>query len=1288
MSVYLRPINHTDKRLMAPSEASVIRSSPIASLDSVRNEGYNVVSASIFDRINRSNVENASDREYEDRYTRVGYIELTKKVLNPFLAGRKAPVWRAILGLKENDMMNIINANVLFDLETEEEVKLASIGTSVFDIERYLFGADYLCYLLDKVDVKHKIESALFGTFVAPCLSSKELKMIDDGLSWGEIVKIPDNKLHEIVEGKMDGWLYSNYAIDLSSSDFTEARQREIYDQIADKTLSVDITHLDQFPLISLLISMDKPDGKDKLKSQIMDYLFVLPYGYRPTIDKRVDPLTSQYNKLVNVNLELRDILDQPRPTCFTVLNKYREVVSYIRNIFIGDENIIKSQRLKDYKSISDMITGKEGLMRNRMQGARIDYSGRGVITCDPDMPIDTIGVPKKLLYKIAEPGIIKGLRDYQVDGTGTKPFKNKNLTSYSSLDPSRQEVITFEEYAEKWFKEKDRYGVPGRQPTLFYLGIQAFKVIPVEGDSIILSPLIVMPFNADFDGDQMHFNMPVTPKAVKEVKDRMAFHNNLRYPKNGEPTVVVRHEINYGLWIASIMREDERAKNWSSSDIASVGETFELKNNTGAFNTIYEAVCRQVMNVYDIVELPGGRKTTAGIAAIEYALYGPHTHGNLEESLDEHYAQKIEAAKAKGKELPYNKRGLTSKIVTKLMKKFYGDNSKQFLNAINRTVRLGFKVAKIWPPNLSTVVDPSIRAYIKSKLETFNEDILQREYLLDIGIEIESEFTTYFNNKWDALKKDVVSYLEENLGLDNGYVAMWKSDSKGSDSNVQQIFGLKGRIQKNDTTAFNSIITSCYSEQMTSLEHFISSYGANKGIADKVLATAKPGYMSRKLEHTGAIGVITHPDCGTDEGMQFTVEDIVPFIEVSQTSRYGVNPPPNCSVEEEMDFYNRPETQTQFLAAKEYLSKILVGRWCITENGGSQFISDTDAASNFIERFWGHINPDTHKFEKTGNGVVKMRSPIYCKKPLCKKCYGRDITTGKDSPDIGKPVGFIAAQSIGEPGTQLTMKNFQRGGVVSEANLTSSFALIEDYFELHDFSTSKKNKHGVIFYDAISPVEGYVKTQHLGNGSKRILVTRTPNVEDRKNLIPGTLKIIVPESTHLKNYVRRGDSFQRIQGNLNMKEVLKHRGIDKAVSYITLMLHSIFATQDVAFQHFDTIVSSMTSAYLLADAKPSYDDKPIPYGEDSSFRVGSVLSRQEYYYGTDGTAPALWTLIGTKTLPKFRSDFFESLLMENMDSYVPRAILMNQSDSMSNPITRAAFGLNIGIGSDLENKE
>lgn len=1272
MSVSIRPIDRNDIMLMAPSSTQCVNQSPMAHLSDAQAYGNNVVSNSIFGRQYHEECgEDSKDMVFEDEFTRVGWIDLSHcRVLNQFLAGRQAPVWRSVLGLDTNEITGIINCKLVCNLSEpgytlkEKLVPLSNVGNLPFDPEKFIYGADLLERMLDEVDIETLLINMLVTTYVKPHLTKDEFTeyeiMYSGFLEEGE--EMPPSII-EFRQGdpsvySMDGWLYDGFIVNLSNMGLSKQRCAEVYEAIREARESDDVT-LTQFPMISLLTSMFcNEDGKDILKSQILDYVFVLPRGYRPTIDGRVDVLTSQYNKLVNATLEMKDIFTLQNPNVYTVVNKYSEIVRYVRNIFIGDDDVIRQQNLADYKSISDTITGKEGLMRGRMQGVRVDYSGRTVITCDPTLPIDTVGIPINMLAKIAEPQVIEYIKTH----SGSKGINEKNLARFSSSSREKVNGKSYMDYLMEWLKAEPRYGIIGRQPTLFYLGMQAFKVKPIKGDAIALSPLIVMPFNADFDGDQMHFNMPITKAANHEIKTRMAFSKNIRYPKNGEITVITRHEIIYGLWACTAMHGV--GTNYSGADITAMFPNDNVAGH-GESYFIYEAVCRQYINVYDTISSSKYGQQSAGKLALQYAIY--------ENRPDAAFIEDKDGVIAKG---------IKAKYINKLLLNNYNDRTDLFLKAINRLVHLGFCVARIWPPNISTIVSSEVEQNVLKLVSEFNHDVLQREEYVNMGIEIEEEYTNYFNNKWNELgnSKDgkLIKYLLSNLDSDNGYISMMNSGGKGDQNNIMQIFGIKGRVQKNDTSAFNSIVAGAYSRQLTGLEHFITAYGSRKGIADKVLATADPGYLSRKLEHAGSTVTIVAEDCGTTDGIEFTLEDIVPFLDDVNISPYGVRNETGTDA-----FYNTLPYLTQLSAAREYLSDILIGRYVVEQNN-SIYIDSKQAAFNYIDKHWGYADSKERRYHKVGDGIVKMRSPIYCNNPCCAKCYGKDIAAGIRTPENGRAVGFIAAQAIGEPGTQMTMKNFQKGGVVSDANLTSAFTLIEDYFELHDFS-KRKTKHNALSYDMLSPIDGTITEQYLGNGTKRVILIPDnpddPYVKMHERSL-ASKKIIVHAQTNLKEHVKRGDSLQKIQGNLNMVEVLKFRGFDKAASYLSLNLYNIFKTQDVNFKHFETIVSAMSLVCLKSDIKSyNYFNSDYSY----IYKAGTCLTWSEYMTYTDRQAAYVRTLVGLKTLPKYKSDFFESLLMESMDSYVPRAILVNPHDTMSNPITRAAFGLRIGIGSDME---
>lgn len=1241
MSLHVRPINEGDKaRMCVNLAASLIKAGPRKQIDKVSNS---VLSENIF--VGQNPTGRRSDYESENKYTNVGYINLNYKVVNPFLSGQNYSVWATILGMSTTDVKDFAIGKVVYDKDAEVCVKDSDWDQIIFKRDRHLMGAEILLYFLNKVDVSDRIRSYLIENILFKALNNGNITSDEKKLVKSNRDSIA---LRRNVDKDDPEWMFSDYGLDLVDIGIPDSLISRIHDAIADQVEEVN-DDVEQFEPLSLLNIVDK-QGKDVFRNQILEYIFVLPIGFRPTIDGRHDKLTVVYNDIALKNERLGIELNSDRCIA-TVQGVYRDLVNNVIKLFINNKDTKTWD--KTYVSLAESLSHKNGLIRSRMQGARIDNSARTVITQSPDMPIDHIGVPISILMNVAEPVLV---REY----AKANNLKEKNLSLISTKNS--QYYKDYKKFAKEWFE--DKYGVIGRQPTLFYLGMQAFKIhVEMESEAIVLSPLIVMPFNADFDGDQMHFEMPLKIGSIREVREYMAFENNMCYPKNGEITVSTRHEIIYGLWICKYMSL-AKDKTPVSRNAKQIMEMYD--NVYSEFESIYYAVCDQKINIYDDVSTSKG-SGKAGIVALCYAIYGPNVPTLINKVTE--FDSGDGSVRSRDKKF--------SKVVDKFCAKQYLDgakNVKGYLDCVNRLVKLGFKIATIWPPSISVITPADLRKRIAKHISDFNERILSRRRMMDMGLEIDSQYSAFFSKEWDALKKNVLKELKEGIPETNGYKLMMNSGAKGDENNLLQIFGLKGRIQKSELNAFNAIITNSYSGQLTGLESFIAAYGSRKGIADKVLATSEPGYLSRKLEHAGSMINVMVEDCGTTDGIRYTLRDIVPMLEESYIADSGIYPRNSSDTE----FWSKNDVLIQYNQAVEYLAPLLVGRYCVTGNT-SKRINNKEEAKEYIYSCWGSVQDN--KVNYTYNPVI-VRSPLYCKKTCCCKCYGRDLTRRTGDVTVGKPIGFIAAQAISEPGTQMTMKNFQKGGVVTEANLTSAFKTIENYFELYDMKGSSSNK--VAACDVLSPIKGYVKQQYLGNGTKRLIVTQTSSESDMKNCLPLKYTPIVNENTVVKEYVESGDSFQKVQGFLNMNDVIDIRGYDEAVKYFVLIMNNIFQTQDVNIKHFEVIASGMTLVKLLKDyvAKPS----EFHYGKGSKYSAGACITLPEFSFAVKDDIPHTKVLLGIKSLPKYKADFVESMFMENICAYVPRALLLNPNDSMSDPIIRAAFGLELGIGSDLYN--
>lgn len=1181
MAIRVRPITSEDVKKIS---SGYIRNA--ASEDMSATTAGTVVDKELFGKVDshRMNIE----LEFEDEYTRSPVISLTIPVLNPFLAGRDFTAWKTIL---KRDVVDIALGNVVFNNKTKKEVtRDHADGISFSDV---LIGGQYLRKLINEFDIDKEIIREIYHKFVYNYLSTEQQEEFrTDGIMYGEIIK---------GEGKVD--LVNGYSYNPSI---------EISEAIKDIEEGVDETLGKCFESsnsrLAYLFAF-KTNSKFVV-DQIMDYVFVLPIGYRPTIDNRVDPLTRQYNNLVKINNELRDNISYSGSQLKSVLLKYEKMVKQIIHIFVGEKSL--EPYSKNFKSLTDTLGGKNGLIRDKMQGTRTDYSGRCVITCDPFMSIDTIGVPRNLLNKLIEFEIVKEIKK-------SKPDSNLSyLVTDRNIEKMRDKAVSLAEGS---------YILTGRQPTLWFLGMQALKVKVVEGNAIVLSPLVVMPFNADFDGDQMWLKALLTDLAKKDARELLASTENLYYPGNGEITVIPRHEILYGLYMCSTEKTGDDQRHITKEDITEMSAQLNIpESNT--ISIVYEAVCRQIINIYDIIDVStnysqGLSGKTAGIWALK-AVTGKKC---------------ADIAIGGSKLTKYSAGGEDSVVTTEWFKKIFeyigAEDKLYFVDTVNKMTKLGFCVAKVWSPSISTINDIDVTPFI----DKFNREISKREELLNMGIEIESAYTSFFNRQYSLLMSEIEKYVVDSLGQHNGYIKMWKSGAKGNKSNIVQLFATKGRIKKDDVTAFNTIIRNSLSNQLTGLEHFITAYGSRDGIKEKVLATADPGYLTRKLEHAAAQYVIVTEDCGTENGITFRYKDILPFIdEVSLSSSDSVN----------VDF------------VEDLLAPMLVGRVILPNN---VYVEDEKHARSLFRQHVAEVDASGKFVDKGG---IKMRSPITCTCPVCQKCYGYDYTKRTRYSKIGKPIGFVASQAIGQPGTQLTMKNFQRGGVMSEANLTSSFSKINKYFHLY---TMQDERSRTLTYDALSPVNGYVSTVNLGDGTKSIIVSK--DKYNIKNLL-GVRNYIVPEGLRVKDVVRVGDSFQEVQGDLDIREVIKYRGFEDAYKYLILQLYKVFSEESIiSLKHFEVIVAAMCSFVVVEDAP------------NLGVIAGEVLSMPELHdMASKSVIKGYHKLHGIKSLPKFRRDFFESMFMEDMTTFVPRAAIMHPKDSVTNPKTQLSFGSKVTIGS------
>lgn len=1163
MGVRVRPINENDKSKLI-GQIDKITSAAI------EREALNTTeSRSIF----YSPVEQVNRGWFEEQgaYNRRGYISLTMPVMNYFLAGKELSLISKILNRNREDIQDIAKGEIIYDRNEEQEIRLMEHNNQMlhesYDRARFLVGAEYIRELIDRLDIEYEIIKLL-----AEEIYNAFKSVYKDGFSEDKVIKTDIPK-----EGCL--WLIDNYYI-LDS----EAQKLSNFETVW-RTKRVELGSSNSRLVLLLALTHN---SKSVIADQVMDFVVVMPIGYRPRVENRkADLITDAYNQIILRNIDLQGILMYTN-------SKVSELVQAYKNLVIAVQHLTVSNELRKadpaYKPIVETLKGKKGIIRNRMEGVRIDYSGRTVIIVDPEMSVDTIGIPKSMAVKLMELLIVKA-------GGKTMAERLNTLLQNNQKWKEREAIKLLE----------GEYTITGRQPTLFYLGIKAFRTKIVDGNAIVLNPLCTPSFNADFDGDQMHVEVPITSEAKLEIQKLMASTKNLYLSRNGECHIAPRQEILHGLWKACTIEAKSNSK------------TYTLQKNSTDYAYVYDGVCTQKINIYDKV-IMSNEELTAGKIALRYAL-GWNTYGTYNIGV-------FPLIKGHSKDKP-----VTEKWFKKLLGYIAIEDIGVFVTTVNRLVRLGFAVANIFPPNMSVLEYPDISFLVQE----FDENVKQREEYYNMGFETEESFTAFYNKEYAELEKKIKAELEQRLDSSCGYMDMYQSGARGSLSNVMQLFGMKGRVMKNENEAFNVVLKHPLAAELTGLEHAITAYGSRQGLVDKTVATYEPGYLYRQLSHTTAEICITVEDCGTEDGLLIDYDLIKQFMPLQDLT--GVAEGDNNRI-------------------RSYIAQVLIGRYIV---GRKDMIKNIRQAENIYDTQVAKVK--NNQLVKLSG--VKLRSPITCTNPCCVKCYGIDLTSNKQSV-VGLPIGYIAAQSIGEPGTQLTMKNFQSGGVAGISNLTSSFDIMDNYMHLSNLRGNKISKP--LNYDFISPYEGFVRTISKGDGTKVLRIEQVDEKGKQRNKLRS--KILLYENVELKDYVKQGETIQKVQGDLNMEEVIKYRGVDFAQRYLVFKLYDIFHSNvDVNLKHFEVLVSGMTFYICLKG--------------NEHFRTGCEYTCGQYHTAKKEDCCFEKVLHGVKEVPLRKTDVFSTMFMERIVEGIGKSIITSGYDSLTNPIVRTAFGLSLGMGSD-----
>ncbi len=693
----------------------------------------------------------------------------------------------------------------------------------------------------------------------------------------------------------------------------------------------------------------------------ILDVVPVLPPDLRPLVPLdggrfATSDLNDLYRRVINRNNRLKRLLELNAPDII-IRNEKRMLQEAVDVLFDNGRRgkVVTGPNKRPFKSLSDMLKGKQGRFRQNLLGKRVDYSGRSVIVVGPDLRLHQCGLPKKMALELFKPFIYNKL-DEKGLVTTIKSAKKMVEREESAVFDALDDVV------------KEYCILLNRAPTLHRLGIQAFEPILIEGKAIQLHPLVCTAFNADFDGDQMAVHVPLSIEAQIEARVLMMSTNNILSPANGEPIIVPSQDIVLGIYYMT--REKPFCKG-------------EGKVLSGA---------REVRIAYDAGELELHSKIKV----------------RMDGELKETTTGRIILSEILPEALPFDliNEVMTKKELRNLINKSYRiAGTKATVILADRLKDIGYKYATLSGISIS-IKDMMIPSRKEEIINNAEDEVRKIDDQYTSGLITEGEKYNKVVDIWSQSTEDVASQMMKEMAVEevmgpesskvpvtsfNSIFMMSDSGARGSKDQMRQLAGMRGLMAKPSGEIIETPIISNFREGLTVLQYFISTHGARKGLADTALKTANSGYLTRRLVDVAQDAIITEEDCGTIEGIW--VEPLVEGGEILQ--RVGERILGRVALED----INDPVTNDLLVKANEGIDEEKVK---IIEDAG-------------IEK-------------------VKIRSVLTCQtgRGICRKCYGRDLAHGHEV-NIGEAVGVIAAQSIGEPGTQLTMRTFHIGGTASK---------------------------------------------------------------------------------------------------------------------------------------------------------------------------------------------------------------------------------------------------------------
>ncbi len=914
----------------------------------------------------------------------------------------------------------------------------------------------------------------------------------------------------------------------------------------------------------------------------ILDVIPVIPPEIRPMVQLEggrfaTSDLNDLYRRVINRNNRLAKLMELGSPDII-IRNEKRMLQEAVDALIDNGRRgrPVTGPNNRALKSLSDMLKGKQGRFRQNLLGKRVDYSGRSVIVVGPELKLYQCGLPKEMALELFKPFVMKRLVETEVAGnvkSARKMVERSNPAVWDAL-----EVVI-----------KDHPVMLNRAPTLHRLGIQAFEPVLVEGRAIRLHPLVCTAFNADFDGDQMAVHVPLSAEAQAEARFLMLAANNLLKPSDGRPVAVPTQDMILGSYYLTMVNDNNpENSDYNPDNPYEPGAAREAKDENGnvvldengerilIYNT-YTSV-DEAMMAYDEGDIGlhvnikirmskqiNGEtvtklvKTTLGKVIFNNPI--PQDLGFIDRTdPDNLFTPEVDVL--------VNKKML-GKIIDKCIKVHGTAIAADVLDKVKAqgyrySTRSGITVA---------VCDATIPPKKKELLEIAERKVTEISKHYDRGLITNDERSEGVIKAWDECSKEVAAELKKNFRKFNPINMMLDSGARGNDSQLRQLAGMRGLIANTAGKTIEVPIKANYREGLNISEYFISSRGARKGLADTALRTADSGYLTRRLVDVSQEVIIHEEDCQCSDGIN--VYDI---------------------------YDGDPKNGGRKIVG---LAERLTGRYLLNDYvdpATGELLASKDKMMNesLAEKVAASVQADTDRKIAAGElpegsrAQIKIRSLLSCcsDRGACIKCYGANLATG-EPVTVGEAVGIIAAQSIGEPGTQLTMRTFHTGGAADQSDITTGLPRIEELFE------ARKPKMLAI----MSEIDGVVSFREIKK-SQHVVVTADDG-EERTYLIPYGFRLKVMEGQK----VAKGA--QLTEGAQNPHDILAILGVEAVHDYLIREVQRTYRMQgvDINDKHIEVIVRQMMRKVRIAEPG------------NSKFLPGIVVEKVEFREENDRIA-------------------------------------------------------------------